>query len=78
MSLASHSENTTISLANTYFLSSAISGETWGLNRFTARNDKGASVQTQKRLFLKREGLFTRITFSSLSIGTTIFCLDFQ
>jgi hypothetical protein len=78
MSLSSHSEYTTISLANTYFLSSAISGETWGINRFTARNDKGASVQTQKRLFLKREGLFTGITFSSLSIGSDIFCLDHQ
>jgi hypothetical protein len=38
--------------------------EPGGTNGFTAKNDKGANVQTQKGLFLKREGLFTGITLS--------------
>jgi hypothetical protein len=49
-----------------------------GTNGFTAKNDKGTNVQTQKGLFLKREGLFTVITLSWLTIGSDIFCLDHQ
>jgi hypothetical protein len=38
--------------------------EPGGINGFTAKNDKGANVQTQKGLFLKREGLFTGFALS--------------